>query len=401
MSMEKENLEIINFKRLVIIGNGFDLAIGAKTKYSDFYKCLKACFESKTISEFEKLYFYNDNEILINAFFKEVNENKDNYFINYFLNYEKIFGDWVSFEKELTKIVKSLDYLISALKSNDKLVIEMREESYIRIRIKIIDKPEVLQVLKILHNNKFFYAYMDEKDYIYNGAVIFDINGVVYKNVYDLHKNISDFSERFPFELYNDLNVFSNLFSIYLGIVNHYVSFDMLLEDKFVYSCFITYNYTNYVERLLRKKHLDISNVVYINGAAENYNGHAKEKIVFGIDSNIKLDNHGFELFTKTVQRSIKNTDISKLNYLFKTIFNEIIIFGHSLNIADYESLNFILTRNIGIYKPRIVVYYYDNMAKMESILNLKTILGDELFNEFQREGKMEFIDSKKFWIDK
>jgi len=94
-----------NKKSLTIIGNGFDLSLGALTAYEDFYKCLKKCFVSKDLKSFEDSYLMEDNIEFVRRFYYLFSENKDNYFSNYFLRYEKIFGNWVSFEEELSKIL--------------------------------------------------------------------------------------------------------------------------------------------------------------------------------------------------------------------------------------------------------------------------------------------------------
>ena len=400
-SLMSENDEMRMPIKLTIVGNGFDLAIGAKTSYGDFYECLKECFNAPNLEEFKNHYVFGDNEQLIDSFFDIVLNNKDNYFINYFLNFERVFGNWVAFEKELTRIISSFDSLITALTSN-KLYMDLTRGSGVDLYVRIIDKTDLLQVLNVYPNNKFFQVNLRVQDFKTvdkDAAVPITLKGKSFSTIYEVYKGISDFSDSFPLLLYNDLTVFSNLFSVYLGIVDHFANFDHIIQDAFDSSFFINYNFTNYLERIMKENGLASETVLYINGLAENLNGKAKEKIVFGIDSDTKLLNIGFEVFTKRIQRSIKDTDVSHLDFILKNNYEDVFIIGHSLNLADYESLNYILTRCENGIKPKITIYFYDEVARINLIINLKTILGNEKFDEYQREGMLELIESKRAWI--
>lgn len=221
--MNSKSAEIKMPKTLTIVGNGFDLALGAKTAYKDFYECLKDCFQTISIDDFKNEYIHEDNEGLINTFYNIVSNNRDNYFINYFLNYEVIFGNWVSFEKELTKIIKAFDNLITSLNSHDKLFMDLTPLAFVSTYVKIMDKTNLLQVLSVFPNNKYFRANLRVRDFEEDGAVPFSIKGKSFKDMYEVYKGVEEFSEQFPNSLYNDLIIFSNLFSLYLGIVNHFV----------------------------------------------------------------------------------------------------------------------------------------------------------------------------------
>ena len=130
---------------------------------------------------------------------------------------------------------------------------------------------------------------------------------------------------------------------------------------------------------------------------AENKNGKPDDKIVFGIDSSVKLANHAFQAFTKSIQRSIKNTEISRLKYAMENYVGDIYVFGHSLSLADYDSLHYILSKEYeGGLRPHIKVYCYNVKERMSLVINAKRILGDSLFEEYQRSGELEFVDSRE-----
>lgn len=391
-------------KKIMIIGNGFDLAMKAKTKYEDFYNCLKTCMEAKTLEAFEDEFFRNNknSKALVDTFFDIAKDNRENYFIEYFLNYKKIFGDWVSFEQELTRIVKAFDDLIFRLNSNETMSPIMSSDGSRSAAVKVKDNRDLWQVLKVNQDNKYFkcvFSYNPTGDPFYFKHKKDRNDCELYRTEYEVYKAVERFSESFPKELFKDLTVFSALFSLYLEIVEHFVNYDRIVKDAYDCDIIINYNYTNYLDRLLKNNYLSRT-VLYINGSLENVQGEPKDKIVFGIDSDTELSNTQFKLFTKRIQRSIKETDVSRLNSVLGDHIEEIIVIGHSLDIADYESLGFIFSKCEGDgLKPQITVYYYDLEARMNLTINLEAILGSKKFDEYQRGDKLRFIPSEKAWI--
>ena len=378
---------------LTIVGNGFDLSLGAKTSYESFYNCLKDCYECDAAVDFKQKYTDQNNEEHLDIFYKTVKESTDNYFINYFLRYKKVFGDWVSFETELTKIIKSFDSLTAHLNTRDDYILYFYSAQEVGLFLRIINEVELMSTINVFPDNKFFCSGVKADRFVKSDDPVtsFHIKGYAYSNEFDVYKSISDFTEFFPKELYKDLCVFSDLFVLYLFIVKRYK------EDKLVYGpmldsdFFINYNYTEYLSSTILRSGCKPSDIVYINGKAEDN----KRSIVFGIDSNTKLVIKGFEVFTKTVQRSLYDTDICRLSSILKDDVVKIYVFGHSLNLADYESLHFIFSSCEKYDKPEIVVYCYDELAKINSIINLRTILGKEKFDNYQRNNRLSFLNSK------
>lgn len=109
-------------KRILIIGNGFDLAHGLKTSYKDFLmfeKYIKKIKDKNILYHLEENYFIKDEDLflklcnikdnieLYDTFYSLFN---NNIWINYF---EKIIIDngWVDFESEISKVIKNLDKL--------------------------------------------------------------------------------------------------------------------------------------------------------------------------------------------------------------------------------------------------------------------------------------------------
>ncbi|MBK8495852.1 MAG: hypothetical protein IPL50_13180 [Chitinophagaceae bacterium] len=116
----------MNLNKLIIIGNGFDLAHGLKTSYKDFLNW----YMSKAYHEFCSKYHYSDFLIEItnkyasgSSVFEEkaktfeevINLIKSNY--NYTINYKSIFfqrildlfneNNWVDIERYYFRLLKS------------------------------------------------------------------------------------------------------------------------------------------------------------------------------------------------------------------------------------------------------------------------------------------------------
>lgn len=391
-------LGLIEPMKLIIVGNGFDVAIGARTTYEAFYECLKESSRAKTLEDFKKHYFYQGNEKLIDSFYQIINNNQKNFFINYFLKYATVFGSWVSFENELTKIIKAFDDLVTFLNSPDRLVVHPSSSNgYASVYVSVFDNTGLLQVLSVYPNNRFFSTDLKRHSYEDKSYFAFQIKGKRYKDIFTFYNRVETFSQKFAEELFGDLTVFSSLFSLYLGIVGHHVKPGYRLKGVANNTLFINYNFTNYLERLVEGYKPDFKRIININGLLDNADALYKENIVFGIDSNTKLSNLQFEVFTKRIQRSIKETDVKFLDLMLSENVTEIEVIGHSLNLADYESLSLIFSKTAR-QDPKITVYYLNNEAKNSLIINLEQILGKERFDKCQRRGKLRFIDSKKAW---
>ena len=250
--------------RLTIVGNGFDLAIGAKTKYEDFYECLRVCLDSKSLEEF-KNHYPNSDERLSDLFYSTVERNRDNFFINYFINYASVFGNWVEFEKELTKIVKSFDNLISYLNSSDRLLVHATSTGSVKSYVRLFDDMTLLQVLSVYKDNKFFFTDLSQYNFRDKGYILFNLNGKRCNSIYAFYNRVESFSQDFPKELFKDLTVFSNLFSIYLGIVDHYAQLNRKLKDITAISIFINYNFTDYLEKITGANTSDSKRIININ----------------------------------------------------------------------------------------------------------------------------------------
>ncbi len=394
--MRTTQLGTIIDESLLIVGNGFDLFLDAKTSYECFFEYLYKCFKAASLESFTEKLSDEDNKQVASEFYGLLHDNSDNYFINYFINLKRIFGSWVSFENELLKIITSFDELVYYLNSPDGIFIDTRS-NYPRLILKALDKFSLLSVLNVYQDNKFVSTNTSNFAIVSTdgkGVPFFIKNGED-KTIHTIRNKIERFSNAISTELYKDLLCFSHLFVLYLGIIEKSVNLKKSFNINDDCILYINYNYTSFLEDFLKANGKEFSRMLYINGSIKRGDQKLDDRIVFGIDSNTVLKNKGFEVFTKGIQRSLMDTDISKLYSLCCENIKRIYIFGHSLSLADYESLNYVLVKTKR-HLELIVVYYYDMEARIELTANLKTILSDELFYSYQRAGTIRFIKSNK-----
>jgi len=374
------------YTSLLVVGNGFDCSLGAKTSYKDFYSLLLMAFNSPSYNDFlNTSKIKTDNTQALEQFYDLIQkESKTNYFINYFILYKEAFGCWVDFERELEKIISAFDSLISYLFEKNRIVFSEPD-----LYLKISDDVKLVSVILNYPNNDYFHSFIAAKD-----LYAFYIKGCKFTSEKVLINTLNKFIDDFPKRLYRDLSSFSKLFVIYLSIIENDVAYDKV--HSFVKNCeiAINYNYTGYLDHYYKRNNYNLTRILYINGKC-NYEK-LDDKIVFGIDSNVRIKNKQFFIFTKSAQRTVKDTDIRYLTNFFNYYyFTKIIIFGHSMSIADKETLQFILknSKDINNKDFRIEIYTYDEDSKLDIISNLNDILGLEYFLNLQNSNKLIFKD--------
>lgn len=141
--------------------------------------------------------------------------------------------------------------MITCLNSSDGTVIDV--SGYPVLNIKVLEKHKLLSVLNVFPKNKFFTVDTSLFEITTNktGGISMYFGDKTKKGFHDIHYKIEIFSETFPKELYIDLVVFSNLFSLYLSIVDHFVKYNCIFNALKDCRFFVNYNYTRYLERFL------------------------------------------------------------------------------------------------------------------------------------------------------
>ncbi len=334
---------------ILIIGNGFDVAHGLPTKYSDF---LEACSVARDINKSH--YFWENNQIALSIGAKKhlnnqkfeilkniaesLGEKKWNsfiklsksYWIDHFIKREKTIGaNWLNFEEEIKMVVENLVY-------------EMK----------------------------------------YANSEIFDISNTsngdlqLFWHVHRLDKKPTTYKQLFM-KLNEEQEKLVNALGIYM---HDYVSKRNIdkksIIEKRHFDKLLSFNYTTTYEDNYEK---DIDSC-YIHGkTGKELSGN---NMVLGFDDHY-ID--GAQVipemipFEKYYQRIIKRTDNNYFEWLEKLNDEEknlIYIFGHSLAPADGDILRqFMLNDKANI---DVEIYYYDEVDRCEKVKNLAIILGPD-----------------------
>lgn len=403
-------------KKILIIGNGFDLAHSLPTRYSEFIDfCQKVeCIwnmglntdHADAINDFRKYYispwktdesirsaiedaFKNRHAEQIdgkkqytvttdNAELTEIyNMLDNNIWYKYFcklLRDKKMRGEnWIDFEFEIRLIIEEVDRNTSALSDKWKNIKKNNESNLLIFALFFHDC-----IMKRKNHDKEN-QFTEDK---FNDITIKDLRKETY---YDLDRLIR------ALELY--LSAFVEKIELKSKIPEIEA-----LDPDFV----INFNYTNTYEKNYKK-----ADIHYIHGKADANRSAKDSNLVLGIDEYwppSECDRHTFfTIFKKFSQRIQKHTgndcyrylaEIKKLYDPTKKIWHgkddddkfkyhhdgisDIYIFGHSLDITDKD----ILAGFIGSEAASVTVYCLDKETEGELIANTIKLIGEETLIE-------------------
>lgn len=347
--------------KILIIGNGFDLAHNLPTSYKDFIDFANVFVNYKVEPHIENLICKIKNNSLkckLRYFFSNVNPTSrknseilrrltsytsENVWISHF-RINDYPSKWIDFEAEIKKIIMELDGC-----------------------------SEEREFITLYSNLMYFNAKLTTK---------------------------KEIQER----LIKDLNDLISCFEIYLTeFVYKILSEDAM--DKSPKSFFdkigpfdkiLSFNYTNtYQKKYDSNKQCEYD---YIHGEANCYDESVSDKpnnMVLGIDDYLSDENRRKKLdfieFQKFYQIILKQTGMKYKHWLTNsnsTNSIEVAIFGHSLGVTDKEILcDFLLNDNI----TKITIFYLDKEDLANKICNLIKLIGREELIARTGEGLILF----------
>jgi len=421
---------------ILMIGNGFDLAHGLPTKYTDFLKfcrMIKAVYNSKTKGKVQRVWEKLDlrlsqsNEEFYYLFcrlykkryfpkrswhygkrrFNKVSKIRrkrtyktepeydnfygyisDNIWIEYFWEnplYQT--ENWIDFENEISKVIRGIDEDMQG--SDFTGTIRKLSNKYFRRRIKYWKRRRI--------NKK-------------RGKL-------TYEELRDL--------------LLEDLRRLVKAFEIYLKEFVEQMSCNRVSSDinKILFDKVLSFNYTDTYDKKYgdpedNRGHRLYVDYEYIHGKV------GRGDLVLGIDEYLPADRKDrdieFIAFKKYFQRInggtgrkykewlkeinsgekdniwgrywMMNNDGEKEFYIGRTYFHCLYIFGHSLDITDRDVLrDFLLNDRI-----KTKIFYLNDEVKKQQIANLVKIIGqEELVKRSSGELQtIEFIEQKSMKIE-
>ena len=368
---------------ILILGNGFDIAMGRKTKYTDFI-------------EFEKQLFSNPDEKLL-EFLKVTNlcieKYRDNLYLKFINENKGTLGDnWSNLETMISQLADAIMYF----KENNDLLFKVATTG----RIWLLEE-ELLQEKNYrskLYIANMFFSLFHEKGWS------------------SLEREVS--LDKLNNEFIRQLDFLIELLEIYLSYLD-YLDFEVqgieasptaldAISDLSK-SSVINFNYTNTSGHLFGSSK---ENTHFIHGRIDLDRTFSRiNTMVFGIEDKENDVNSDLIPYQKYYQRVVKETgtefeEFFKPKYKYsneggsKLQLTNIIIYGHSVDSLDkeifqkcFELVEAESEQNI-MYIYRFIFTYFDESAKRSIIKNLAIILGKEKLIQLTGSRNVVFVKS-------
>ena len=365
---------------ILILGNGFDLAMGRKTSYSDFVEFANNLFFKK---EDQLQSFLNSNNI-------NIEEYKENLYLRFINENKSSLGEnWSNLEIMISQLAEAIDFY------------RLYPDS-----IYLSGK----NTLKAVYVDKFHEEIVSQDNFaskMFVAEIFYEMFDKLNLDRLERKIAISELNEIFI----SHLELLTNLLEIYLSYREH-IDFEidkiapvetaLNAIDEISESSVISFNYTHTPHKLFR---IPIENTHHIHGEID-LSRHKLEinTMVFGIEDKEIDVNSSLLPYQKYYQRIVKETG-SKYEKFFKPRRAEdlygglkkknIIVFGHSVDSLDKEIFQncFTLTSN-NFYEYRFIFTYYNESAKRSIIKNLAIILGKDKLVELTGNRNVVFIKS-------
>lgn len=356
---------------ILMIGNGFDLYHGLKTKYSDFLNFVEQINGSSLDNIFTdeeiKLFKNNDSNNERTAFLCHLYQ--ENIWYEYLKERYKAnqsnMQNWIDFEREIEHVIILLEKYFTyknGSKNEDKVIFD-------------------------LYSRKFDYA----------------LNSKIYELC--LEKKYFEISNL----LKNGLDDFIQALSIYLEYYIENISMENTREESLIRSLIssfsdndvhvLSFNYTHtYKEIYGLSKEQDIC---FIHGEARN----SGKNMVLGIEEYLDDDEKNRQLmfvsYKKFFQRIVKGTSNVYVEWLKKSednynffrtknidYHNDLLVFGHSLDPTDGD----IIRKMIDNEFTHTTVYYLDESDLESKVMNLIKVIGEDHLVDKTSNGLIKFM---------
>ena len=377
--------------KILVIGNGFDIAHGLPTSYPEFLNFVKEYRKDESASGAESsvrpdaVGFIARIKSAENGALSELKEllSKENKLLDFFL---AVYEDrckvgkrgWVDFEAEISDVIKAFDKIYE---------IEKEEE---------------------LRGNPTYIV----DTYLQNAVgFLFLSNGILTNNRIKSYCNSGfpiGFFEPFVKDLFEYLNELTRIFEIYLieyvEKIETKKRIPQIYELKDQFDCLVTFNYTDTFRRLYRKD--GELRCCFIHGKTKADSSLEDCSLVLGIDEYLPEDrqdrDNRFAWFKKFYQRIYKETSSVYIDWLEEDLEENskrgiplyIYFYGHSLDVTDKDVLN----KLIMYENAEIRIFYHNKKALSGQINNLIKIIGEKNLIHMTRgsQRKIHFIQSDR-----
>lgn len=395
-------------KKLLIIGNGFDLRLRIKSSFSDFlstkfqeiknldsiieqhYDEIPQSYETNAFDKFQKhrRQTVDNLETMLYSqeFLKPIdNESDDNEIIaiykkNFWITYLKFLSKFPDFDND-NDLFKTKSKTISLRNWSDiefqiQYALESSEDIFKKINREIKKNQEVKESNRLanyIYNLFFSLSY----NVTYHSVIVYNVV------LFAICAGWKPFNDNIYNFLFNELHEIEEDFKNYLihnidnpSYKQNAVNLANSLVENSNYNL-INFNYTNFYN-------LFDSNKINVHSNLTN-DGHP----IFGISS---LDKNQKPIFDKPYYKFSKTyriMSLAKINnakQIFDDDIDEIIFYGHSFSKADYLYLKTIINKYVN-NKNVLFTFKYSNYKINGVLVKMENNQIDKIYNLFNNIG--------------
>ena len=366
-------------RKVLLIGNGFDLVHDLPTSYEDFLQILKRpdSFRDaleKAIKVQENgvtvensgewsRYLSNVADITLTRIDEMITNIRQSSWAQYYAHCNAEINGWIDFEREILPAIGMFQKVLNS---------QVRVRKYsndINATITIND-TNIARMAK--QWGKFF------------GVTEVQEQGVAEIQIKSRYcdENYGILKEKMLDDLYLDFRKLILAFGIYIEEV---IDLKEVKEKPLFKSLKVTdiINF-NYTATFRHYRNLNEANVKYVHGSTKNIS-----TIVMGINEVPDDRNYDFKEYEKSAQRLFYDVKQSYKDIIESDELFELYIFGHSLDITDKNILGPFLRK-----AAHVTIYYYDDARKKDyynKIKNVMALLGDNDAEDMMRRGVIEY----------
>lgn len=363
---------------ILILGNGFDLAMGRKTSYSDFVEFANKLFVEK---DDHLQSFLDSNNI-------DIEKYKDNLYLRFInANRSSLGENWSNLEIMISQLAEAIDFFQL---NSDKLYHKSGD-----LYPKYVD-----QFHKMMNEER------NSTSKIFIGTIFLKFYNDYGRDKPEKELAISEFNNLFI----HHLDLLTELLEIYLSY-RDYIDFEVspIIPSKTVLDAIdeisevsvISFNYTHTPFKLYK---IPLEKTHFIHGEIDlKRRKHKINTMVFGIEDKGNDVNSDLIPYQKYYQRVVKETGNLYEKYFIYTKLSEwggavpknIIVFGHSVDPLDKEIFEKCFEiADLKRYNYRFIFTYYNESAKHSIVKNLAIILGKDKLVELTGNKNVVFIKS-------
>lgn len=410
-------------RKILIIGNGFDLAHFLPTKYEHFIHAMKVLEDTSTPS---------DKEVSFDFLFKELIANKDsiltkckqlykiekavipknqvedfksrlvknNWFQLFKNQLDSGIDTWIDFENEVEATLNLICSVIDEVEKNENnfLISEDNKRAFLRAELIIKDMfrryPAAYSTLwrfgiiekeqkdrnKLTLNDEFIKYYYERAVFLSTNKIFKALNAHWSDFIYIFDKYIQFIEQLTPRRSFERPKIINEPLEV-------------------VYS----FNYSSTISNLYYDVYTQ-----FLHGKAGSK---ADNKIVLGVSElpSPILTNEKAYGFVKYYQKLVNNTDYQflqenpdlidleeeklKPSSLGSKNPIEIYVWGHSLDSSDSDYIKELFNFNQGANPSVNLIIYYFNTPHSQ-LANLISIMGKDIIEKWMKKGWLEFVES-------